>query len=80
MSQMIRAKFRCESVTHHSVNGEPRYSAKFFPVFPNGDPNHENSKFWQASPSGSLELQTVKINPFRPGAEYYVDFTEVAGT
>lgn len=48
------------------------------PVYGNQDPNHENTKFWQASPSGSLMLGT--INPeaaaqFELGREYYVDFT-----
>lgn len=49
------------------------------PVYANGDPDHENSKFWQASPSGSIQLGT--INPaawqaFDLGAEYYIDFTK----
>src|ERR1700733_12871561 len=48
------------------------------PVFGNGDPNHENTKFWEASPSGGLTLGT--INPaawqqFELGREYYLDFT-----
>ncbi len=45
----------------------------------NGDPEHENSKFWAASPSGEIKLGT--INPaaweaFELGGEYYVDFTK----
>lgn len=49
------------------------------PVYANGDPNHENTKFWQASPSGEIKLGTV--NPeawkaFELGGEYYVDFTK----
>lgn len=57
-------------------------SVKLSPVYGNGDPNHENTKFWNASPSGSIELGTV--NPgaweqFEIGKEYYVDFTP-AGT
>jgi hypothetical protein len=48
------------------------------PVYGNGDPNHENTKFWNASPAGRLELGTV--NPeawkqFELGKEYYIDFT-----
>lgn len=48
------------------------------PVYGNGDPNHENTKFWNASPSGEIKLGTV--NPeawsqFELGKEYYVDFT-----
>jgi len=51
---------------------------KFSPVFPNNDPVHENNRFWDASPSGRLELGC--INPeawsqFELGREYYIDFT-----
>jgi hypothetical protein len=51
---------------------------KFSPVYGNNDPNHENTKFWQASPSGSIMLGTV--NPeawskFELGKEYYIDFS-----
>lgn len=50
------------------------------PVYGNGDPNHENTKFWQASPSGRLELNCVNEAAsvqFEVGKEYYVDFTKV---
>lgn len=48
------------------------------PVYGNNDPKHENSKFWDASPSGQLELGC--INPaaskcFELDQEYYIDFT-----
>jgi hypothetical protein len=70
-----------------AADGKPDYqsatkvelrSLKFQPVYANNDPNHENSKFWDASPSGSLTLGT--INPeawsqFELGKEYYLDFT-----
>jgi len=51
---------------------------KFAPVYGNNDPNHENTKFWKSSPSGSISLGT--INPeawkhFELGKEYYIDFT-----
>jgi len=54
---------------------------RFTPVYGNGDPNHENTKFWEASPQGQLELGTV--NPeawskFELGAEYYLDFTKAS--
>jgi hypothetical protein len=47
------------------------------PVYGNGDPEHENTKFWQASPSGEIKLGTV--NPaawqyFALGDEHYVTF------
>ena len=48
------------------------------PVYSN-DPEHENAKFWAASPSGEIKLGT--INPeawqaFELGGEYYIDFTK----
>lgn len=48
------------------------------PVYGNGDPNHENTKFWQASPTGNLELGCVNLaaaEQFKLGQEFYVDFT-----
>jgi len=53
-------------------------SVKFAPVYANNDPKHENSKFWNYTPMGSIDLGT--INPgawqhFEIGKEYYVDFS-----
>jgi len=48
------------------------------PVYDNGDPNHENTKFWQASPSGQIQLGTINAAAaaeFELGREYYIDFT-----
>lgn len=60
-------------------NGKPveLRTLKFAPVSANNDPNHENSKFWDASPSGQMTLGTV--NPeawsqFELGKSYYLDF------
>ena len=89
----VRAKFIISSLTrvHTTVptgerddQGRPKYgpgilvTIKGNPVYGNGDPEHENTKFWQASPSGSLELGTVNeaaAAAFQLGKEYYVDFT-----
>ena len=68
-------------------DGKPDYSkpiktelhtVKLSPVYGNGDPNHENTKFWKASPSGELRLGTVNPDAakvFELGKEFYVDFT-----
>lgn len=48
------------------------------PVYANGDPNHENTKFWAASPSGRIELGCANLaaaDAFELGKEYYIDFT-----
>lgn len=48
------------------------------PVYGNGNPNHENTKFWEASPSGEIKLGTINLEAaeqFHLGKECYVDFT-----
>jgi len=50
------------------------------PVYGNSDPEHENTKFWNATPSGRIELGTINPEAWRAfelGAEVYVDFTSV---
>lgn len=93
---MVRAKFKLTNVESFEItrnkigeNGKlsqtliEKVEARnltFRPVYPNDDPNHENSKFWQATPSGELKLQTVNPeawNQFVFGKEYYLDFTPV---
>lgn len=66
------------SVDHTKPEAVEMRTLKLSPVYGNGDPNHENTKFWNASPSGQLTLGTV--NPgawsqFEIGKEYYIDFT-----
>lgn len=48
------------------------------PVYANGDPNHENSKFWEMTPGGSFKVATVNkaaVESMVLGAEYYIDIT-----
>jgi hypothetical protein len=48
------------------------------PVYGNGDPSHENTKLWNASPGGKLELNCVNVatvEQFELDREYYIDFT-----
>ena len=48
------------------------------PVYHNDDPEHENTKFWEATPSGSFVLGCVNpesVSGFKPGQEYYLDIT-----
>lgn len=69
----VRAKFRCTSVTT-TLNYQNKliYSYKFNAVTDN---NPENKSFFEATPSGSLDLGTVKEDLFEIGKEYYLDFT-----
>jgi hypothetical protein len=87
----VRAKFRLNSVTIDvydkneqrdgkwvKVGNVERRTLNFTPVYGNGDPNHENTKFWDASPSGSLQLGCINpeaYSQFEIGKEYYLDFT-----
>lgn len=87
------SKVECSHTTkgyHKGADGKDDYKKPILvemrtihmnPVYANNDPKHENSKFWDASPSGGLTLGT--INPaawqyFQLGKEYYLDFTESA--
>jgi hypothetical protein len=89
----VRAKFRCDSITitkhdkhdkgedgvYRKVGTQEMRSVALSPVYGNGDPNHENTKFWNASPSGQITLGMVNLaaaEQFEPGSEYYIDFTK----
>jgi len=80
MGGMIRAKFKCQSVTKAlGWNRGPDqpvapflYTAKFVPVVGDSD---ENKRFWAATPSGQIELSSILPDAFEPGKSYYVDFT-----
>ena len=56
----------------------PMHTVELYPVYGNGDPKHENTKFWQSSPSGKIELGTINAaaaEQFEIGREFYIDFT-----
>lgn len=76
---MVRAKFKVDSITRTKYSGnDEMYTVKLSPVYANGDPEHENSKFWKYTPSGVIELGTVNASAaeyFKLGEEYYIDFT-----
>lgn len=89
----VRAKFYVNSITEsHSPKAEKQADGTYKtvpakvttltlnPVYANNDPNHENSKFWAASPGGRLELNCVNpeaVKQFEVGKEFYIDFTPV---
>ena len=88
---MVRAKFRLDSIersiqkySEQDESGQWVNHARevqtlvLHPVYGNGDPNHENTKFWNASPGGELRLNCVNaqaVAQFELDREYYVDFT-----
>jgi hypothetical protein len=85
-----RAKFKCDTITRREsgswrkVQGENQWvkheehTIEMSPVYHNDDPDHENTKFWEASPSGNFTLGCVNpeaVKMFEPGKEYYIDIT-----
>ena len=82
MARATRAKFICNGITQrvlHPGSEKPFvYDAEFYAVSPSkplGD--EENRSFWDATPSGSIKLSTIRADHFVPGKNYYVDFSEV---
>lgn len=79
---MVRAKFVVNSITRqkHWRSDEELQTIKLSPVTNTSDPESENSKFWAATPSGSIELgccNAEAVKQFELGKEYYIDFTKV---
>ena len=73
---MIRAKFRCMSITY---NADQPTEVRFLPVAPKcssyPEGCEENKAFWDASPSGEMKAGIPKgANvPFIVGDFYYID-------
>ncbi len=68
----VRAKFKVQSVTE-SEGGLK--TANLSPVT-SGSP--ENEKFFKWTPGGQIQLGTINLDAaeqFRPGRQFYVDFT-----
>jgi len=82
-SHVVRAKFRCMSITsHHQGDTEVR----LLPVYnkPGGgyEVPPENKEFWEATPAGEI-VMTIRneaaAKHFEPGQAYYIDFTPAPG-
>ena len=87
----IRSKFRLDTITIGTGSrcvksqGQEKWEScivhtlKLSPVYANDDPEHENSKFWDATPSGLLELGCIHPDAVRHmevGKEYFVDISD----
>lgn len=73
MSQKVRAKFRCTSVTKHENAAE---TVCMSPVTSGSDENKEWSKY---TPSGELKMTITAegaVGVFQPGKSYRIDITE----
>lgn len=72
MPTTVRAKFVCQSITktaRHPTGFTWNY--RFNVVYAGSE---ENKAFWEATPSGSIELNGIRDDLFEVGHEYYVDF------
>ena len=73
---MIRCKFKCVSHTEFvSYNNRSLHKASFSPVT---DGSEENKKFYDATPGGRFEIETMVMMPFKLGASYYIDIEEAS--
>ena len=80
----VRAKFRLNSYTTEMVDKwvdgkvvgrEEKRTLNFTPVYGTG--SEENKAYWDATPSGSLQLGVVNQEAWRQfelGKSYYLDF------
>jgi hypothetical protein len=71
----VRAKFKCNELikrTGWEKENPFLYAAKFSAV---SSGSEENKSFFAATPSGNIEVSTVKNDVFEVGKEYYIDFT-----
>lgn len=81
---MTRCKFKCSSKTEKeasfwdSVANVSKwgkvYDFEFWVVSGNSE---ENKQFFASTPSGKINVATVRDDTFQVGKEYYLDFTEV---
>lgn len=72
---IVKAKFFCSSVSKTVSNSRGpifQYTYKFHAVYNNSE---ENKKYWEATPSGVIELTGMRDDLFEPGKEYYLEFT-----
>jgi dihydrodipicolinate reductase len=74
MSQ-VRAKFKVNSVQENE-DGSKQVS-----MSPVTSGSEENKSFWEATPSGSIELYITNPDAsFDEGSDYFVDFTKAEVT
>ena len=81
----MRAKFRVQFVKElRSILSGQSEAKKYmevvelYPVY-SDDPNSENRKFWEATPSGMFSMNISNQQAwgwFKEGKEYLLDFTE----
>ena len=67
-----RAKFLCVEKKEAKDGNKNIFSYLFYPVTSGSE---ENKEFYHYTPTGKLELNSIKNGLFEVGKEYYLDFT-----
>jgi hypothetical protein len=77
----VRAKFTCVEIKK-AMGGTYDSRGKYVPGVLHGyrfnpvvGDSEENKKFFSSTPTGLIELHSVRDDLFELGKEYYVDFT-----
>lgn len=79
----VRAKFKVDANyvpewMKNTPQKDTQHVITMSAVYSN-EPDHENKKFSDATPSGSFQMNIKDGGPwsfFKPGFEYYLDFSE----
>lgn len=76
----MRAKFQVQRVEPYHLKDGSQTSEHVVlsPVFKDKDLEGENTKFWNATPSGQIDLYLSNPDAFgqlEKGKQFYVDFT-----
>lgn len=74
----VRAKFKVDSITTRAHWQRDKGNIGVVKLVPVMGDSEENKRFYDASPSGSIELGTINaqaLAQFEIGQEFYVDFT-----
>lgn len=83
METKTRAKFRCFLAEDRTQGEWYQKLVKLSPVMPKAYPpseDEENTKFWKATRSGTIEMYISNQaggEVFQEGKEYYIDFIPV---
>lgn len=84
---MVRCKFKVDRIErslgskndgHNNWVPVEQWTVVMSPVYGNGDPNHENTRFWQATPCGQIQFTCVNkdaVDQMDLGKEYYIDIS-----
>lgn len=75
---MVRAKFTVQSITRTKHWDRTKGEVQTINLNPVSDGSAENKAFFEATPSGRIELGTINedaARQFELGKSYFVDFT-----